>query len=246
MKKLLYLFNTVNKNIRFCFLVSIGLVLLIELVLNNHDELFSGGHKIGQIVSTILMSFATSFIFYFIVVHSKEQKDKDKLRYYSTKKIDVIISDCVTFIEETSKKAEITLMGKYPTSEELDEICKNLNPNSDAPICIGPWAIRRTGNWMDYFSFLKSRSLEKIKEILLMPQMETELFILVVDIQDCIYFKLIDTLVNTMPSNTLSLTPLKSNITIYIDLVKKLEEYSLNQNNEFQRYNSNNNPNFMN
>ncbi len=67
MKKLLYLFNTVNKNIRFCFLVSIGLVLLIELVLNNHDELFSGGHKIGQIVSTILMSFATSFIFYFIV-----------------------------------------------------------------------------------------------------------------------------------------------------------------------------------
>ncbi len=95
MNTTLQLFKTLRKDITIIFILCIATITSIDFWLKNIPELFNGGGKIGDIIYKLCLSYISAFIFYFLVVHIKTQRDKANLYKYVTQKVDRIIGCCL-------------------------------------------------------------------------------------------------------------------------------------------------------
>lgn len=133
----LKLIKSVRKDLGLIFIIALLTICVIDFLLIDIPELFNGGYKLGQIIYKLCLSYISAFIFYFLVVHIKQQKDKENLYSYVAKKVYMVIGSAWGLIAEISKASNITLAEKYPTKVELDIICKAINPNANAPLLLG-------------------------------------------------------------------------------------------------------------
>lgn len=226
MGKSLLLFRTLRKDITILFFVCIATIICIDFWLKNIPELFNGGAKIGEIVEKLCLSYISAFVFYFLVVHIKAQKDKSNIYNYVTKKVYMVIGCCWGLLNELSKAANITLVDKYPTDEELTTICKSINPNSPAPLLLSATS-NTYANWVQYFDYYKQRSNGATEKVFLkMPFLDTKLVNILAKIEDCSHFNFLRAIINTMPIRNTDLTSFQKTFSDYIKLIKELEEYA--------------------
>lgn len=221
----LKLIKSIKKDLGFLFIGAILTICLIDFWLIDIPERFKGGFKFGQIIYKLSMSYTSAFIFYFLVVHIKQQKDKENLYSYVAKKVYIVIGSAWGLISEISRASNITLAAKYPSKEELDVICKSINPNANAPLLLG-----RSGNyanWIQYLDYSKKRSNDATEKIFKkMPFLETELVNVLAKIEDNSHFMVLGHLVNSMPIKNQDITAFQSNISAYFELIKELEKYA--------------------
>lgn len=201
-------------------------ICLIDFWLINIPELFKGAFELGQIIYKLSMSYTSAFIFYFLVVHVKQQKDKENLYSYVAQKVYMVIGCAWGIISEISKASNLTLKEKYPSKEELDIICKSINPNGNAPLLLGPIG-NNYANWIQYFDYSKNRSNNATEKVFKkMPFLETELVHILAKIEDNSHFMSVRNLANSMPIRNQDITAFQSSLSDYFELIKVLEKYA--------------------
>lgn len=205
------------------FLSSIFTIFLIDFWLINIPELFKGGAKLGQIIYKLCFAYISAFIFYFLVVHLKNQKDKENLYGYISNNTSMVIGQAKALIDSLATNSGIKLKGAYPDTLELQSICRTINPNSKAPLVLG-----RIGNyatWMQYFDYYKRRSNEASNKVLSKVQfIESELVKKLAEIEDCSHFKEITMFANLSLGNT-DLSAFEPSFAQYFKLISDLETY---------------------
>ena len=88
--KLYDYFKKVRKELKILLFISIvGYFLIVWL--STFPEIFTGANKIGEFFSKLCIAYTTSFIFYFIVVHIKTERDKENVGEYVAIKLSDII-----------------------------------------------------------------------------------------------------------------------------------------------------------
>lgn len=223
--KITKLIISVRKDLGIIFIISLLIIFSIEFFLIKIPEIFNGGYKLGQIIYKLCMSYISAFIFYFLVVHLKQQKDKENLYSYIAQKVYIIISCAESLILELAKSSKIVLVNQYPSDAELAIICKSINPNDKAPLLLG--GIGNYANWVQYFDYQRNRSSDYTKKVLeKMPYLETELIIILDSIEDCTHFMETKFLIKKMTLYNQDLIFFESSLSEYFNLVKKLEEYA--------------------
>ncbi len=99
LKELYKNFKTVRRELLTLLGLSLTVYFLIEFFLIDIPQLFSGGYKLGQFVGKICQSYISAFIFYFIVVHLKSEKDKRNINEYVGQKVYDILTSAHLFIQ---------------------------------------------------------------------------------------------------------------------------------------------------
>jgi len=222
--KIRILIKTLRKDIAVLFAISICTIFCIEFIFKNIPEIFNGAAKIGEIVDKMCLSYVSAFIFYFLVVHYKAQKDKVNLYGYVAGKVAIIISNARVVVHDMARAANLVLQNEYPNEQELSIICSNLNPHSDSPLLVNGPGNRLT--WMQYLVYNKAKSSEATRKIYLkMPFLDSELIKILAQIEDCLYFHIIDQWLNLGFGNN-DIAPLQNEISEYFKLIKELERYS--------------------
>lgn len=197
-------------------------IVLIDFWLINIPELFNGGAKLGQIIYNLSFAYVTAFIFYFLVVHLKNQKDKENVYNYISSKTQMVIGQAKGLIDSFANSANVTVVNDYPNSTELHSICLAIKPNSNSPLVIG--APGNYANWIQYFEYYKNRSNDATDKILSKLQyLDSELVIKLAKIEDCSHFHNIS--YYNVPVGNTNLTAFESMISDYFHLVKDLEKY---------------------
>ncbi len=215
--------KTLRRDLLIIFLISFFIIFLIDFWLINTPELFTGGAKIGQIVYNLCFAYISSFIFYFLVVHIKNQKDKDNLYSYISGKTYVIINQAKELIKNISKAANVTLTEEYPNENELKDICLSINPNTKAPLLLN--RIDNFANWIQYFNINSIKSKESITRICSKIQyLDSEFIYKLARIEDCGYYFHISSLL-TIPIISSDISFLNSLFADYFELIKDLENY---------------------
>ena len=221
----LKLIKSIRKDLGFLFIGALLTVCIIDFWLSDIPELFSGGYKLGQIIYKLCMSYISAFIFYFLVVHIKQQKDKENLYLYVSKKVHIINSSASGLISAISKASNITLIEKFPSKEELDIICKLINPNTNAPLILGPRD--NYANWIQYFNYSKKRSNDATEKVFRkMPFLETELVNILARIEDNDFFTVLPHFTYDRPIGNQDITVFKQCLFSYFELIKELEKYA--------------------
>ena len=223
---LLKLIKSLRRDLGFIFLGALAIILTIDLWLIDIPEFFTKGYELGQVIYRLCLSYISAFIFYFLVVHIKQQKDKQNLYSYVAAKVDTILSEAENLIKEMSKAAGVQLVGKYPSNEELQDFSRNIDPHSNAPLLIsGPG---NYANWIQYFENSTRHSKKAIQKIFTqMPFLETELVSILSNLEDAPHFWIWSLIIPTMHTHQLQFTDTgKDTFSKYFELIQQLETYS--------------------
>ena len=205
------------------FVVAFLTLVFIDFWLINIPEVFAGGSKLGQIIYRLCLSYISAFIFYFLVVHVKNQKDKENLYSYIAKKVRMVIGAAKGIAGAMAKEANVELSGDFPTKLELSKICKGINPNGKAPMLLG--VLGNHANWLQYFDTFKRRSNEATEKVFLKMQfLDSRLVNHLAKVEDCTHFTLISQ-VQFLPITNTDLCGFESSILEYFQLVENLDEY---------------------
>lgn len=215
--------TTLRFDLLIIFIISILSILSIDFWLINVPEIFNGGAILGQLVYGLSFSYVSAFIFYFFVVHLKDQKDKDNLYPYIADKVLFIVEQGKGLINACAKSAQVSIVGNYPNDSELLNICKAIDPNSKSPLAMG--VSGHYANWRQYFEYFMRRSNDATSRILSKMQfLDSDLVIKLVKIEDCNLFNTL-TFFSSMPLGNTDFTNFKPDIAEYLKLIDDLEKY---------------------
>jgi hypothetical protein len=169
------------------------------------------------------LSIISSYIFYVIVVHIKTIQDKEHIKSYISRKVKNIVGDYLAQIAEFKKIANIQSTNLFLEESELLLAFKLINPNNDAPLIIN--SLGNYANWIQYMHFHKQRTQTFIQKLFVnMPFLDSKLVSILVEIDDCSHFNVLDSLLN-MKLNNIDMTAFASQFYNYSILCKKLDEY---------------------
>jgi len=133
MRKYWKYFKTLRWELWVLFFLSIAAIGIIDFWLIHIPELFPGGAKLGTLFSGLAFAFIAAFVFYFIVVHVKEVRDKENIREFLGYKSINIINHAKTLGRNLTKSSEIEMNDDYPSLDNLYEISKIIGPLNEAP-----------------------------------------------------------------------------------------------------------------
>ena len=181
---------------------AILLLLLKVLWLNNYPAKLPGLYDLGILFEAVLASVVASYVFYLIVVHIKEQSDRDVLRPYVEKHSKRVIGDYMAQLQAISAASGIALDVKSPTEADLQAAFSVIPPHSNAPLLVSVQP-QHYANWFQYFSHHEQRSKASIRKLLdQLPFLEASLVASITDIDDCHHFAQLTNMLNVPLRNT--------------------------------------------
>ena len=179
---------------------SAGLLLKV-LVLNRFPEKFFGAYQLGLIVEAVLASVVASYVFYLLVVHTKETSDRSVLRPYVEKHSKRVVGDCLSQLAEVSKASGVPL--DLHTLSEADAISafSKIAPYSKAPLLLSAQT-NQYANWFEYFIYHEHRTKGSIRKLLdQLPFLDAKMVSILTAIDDCTHFYSLSFLMNVKVRN---------------------------------------------
>lgn len=184
-------FLTINRTINCLFIFSLASIILKILYLDHIPELFKPGHEFGEIYSRLCLSYISSYIFYFVVVHVKKEKDKENINKFINPKIRTAYSQWKPQLMDICKAVGEDMPSDLPEKAFIIEVFSKIDPNSQAPL------IKDTqgnyANWIEYFFYYKNR-VDKFISVVTdkMPFLDSELVRLLSELSECEHFKMVE------------------------------------------------------
>lgn len=207
--------------------ISAVILLLFKITfLNRYPSLFFGAYELGVVVEAILASVVASYVFYLIVVHIKEQSDRDLLRPYIEKHSKRIVGDCLSQLNGISQASGTELDFRNLSEECINNAFSNIKPYSIAPLLL---SVQPTlsANWFQYFIHHEKRSKESIRKLFdQLPFLSAELIAIIADINDCSHFSKLSLILDVNVSNP-NLSVWANSFYGYCTLCRKLDEHIL-------------------
>ena len=200
MKNLYNYIRSVDTTLNVLLLISLVSIVLTDTLFKNLPELFDGGAGLLNAYYNFCIGMVVSYIFYFVVVHIKELKDKENIDAYVVGKSKAVIHDYESVIRAIQNKLNITSDGLYPSESEVQRLFAQIDPNSDAPM------VSRTSrsyvNWLQFMDSYRFRSQKVISKIFeKMPFLDSEHVKLLSAVDDCTHFMVIENTSRTPTSN---------------------------------------------
>ncbi|MDX2300360.1 MAG: hypothetical protein NW204_11595 [Xanthomonadaceae bacterium] len=163
---------------------SAGLLVKV-LVLNRFQEKFFGAYQLGVIVEAVLASVVASYVFYLLVVHSKETSDRAVLQPYIEKHSKRVVADCLLQLADISKASGVSLELATVSKEDVVSAFSKVDPYSQAPLLLSDQS-NQYANWFQYFIHHENRSKASIRKLLdQLPFLEAKLVSILTAIDDC-------------------------------------------------------------
>ncbi|ABV35662.1 hypothetical protein Ssed_1051 [Shewanella sediminis HAW-EB3] len=214
----------VDSKINSVLIISLISIVLTDLVFNNLPELFSGASGLLNAYYNFCIGIVVSYIFYFFVVHLKEQSDKLNIQPYVLKKSQNIVANHDDVIGKLKKLSGDSSPEKFLTKNDIEAVFKSINPMATAPMTLGLGGA--AANWLQYMDSRRYYTEEKIGKVFkLMPHLDTELAQILSAIEDCSYFVSLKHTANRELPNNKDLIPWAEPFYEYSQLCKSLEKY---------------------
>ncbi|HDZ9627033.1 hypothetical protein [Vibrio cholerae] len=199
MKNLYNYIRSVDTTLNALLLISLVSIVLTDTLFNNLPELFDGGAGLLNAYYNFCIGMVVSYIFYFVVVHIKELKDKENIDAYVAGKSMAVIHDYESVIRAIQNKLNITSDELYPSKSEVQRLFAQIDPNSDAPMVS---RTSRSVNWLQFMDSYRFRSQKVISKIFeKMPFLDSEHVKLLSAVDDCSHFMVIEYTSRTPTSN---------------------------------------------
>lgn len=187
-----------NIYLNLALIFSISSVILVGLFSSNIPSIVSWGQKYEDLHFNLSVSFISSYIFYFIVVHLKERKDFQYTLPYISGLTNKVLSEHKSLMISldqrlTGNKNYNTAITPQLREEDLYKILSNLALADEAPLLLA--TENRNTNWREYIIFRCEEtraSIEKIISLTLFLQSEYAHIIL--KLESCSLLKTSDNL----------------------------------------------------
>ncbi|MFA7610171.1 MAG: hypothetical protein WCY51_01655 [Sulfurimonas sp.] len=221
--KIIYYILSVPIVLNIILAIAILSVIVMDVFLKDIPEIVPWGYEFGYIYYKLCLSLFASYIFYFIVIHIKLERDKENVNVFISNKIFLIIGDYKSQIDAIKKETNTSIEKQYLNEIDIETMFQQLNPKGKAPLVLGN--INNYANWMQYFSFYKDRTQKTIQKIFVhMPFLDSKLVKILAHIDDCEHFTVIELLSNMTFGNS-DMKSFASSFYKYSMLCKELEDY---------------------
>lgn len=184
--------KTIPRAVNLAALISTILLLVKLFIFNKIPEPVGGFHEFGLVFEAVLASVLASYVFYLIVVHFKEVREKKTIYPFVTRWANLVVKDCkmqiAGFTGGDPNKLDFRTLEKH----DIEAVFSGLAPNGDAPLVF--WQGGQA-NWLQYFENYRVRSLRHIDKIMTqLLFLEAPLVALLMKVQDSTHFNSIETL----------------------------------------------------
>lgn len=193
-------FRTIPKTLHW--LVSASLVLLFAKIFyfNDVPQPLPGCYELGIVLEGLLASIFASYIFYLIVVHTKETRDKAVIYPHITKWARCVVGDCKAQLADFGAAAGLALDVTTVSEGEVASALKRIDPHANAPLL---FSLNQYANWLQYWLHYRTRSKAYISKIMAqLIYLDAPLVACVTAIDDCSHFYVIETVSRTPIRNT--------------------------------------------
>jgi hypothetical protein len=199
MKYILSIDKTINV-LLILSIIGIGITLVPDTFTMRSDW--------REVLQRLCLSYVSSYIFFFVVVHVKKEKDKANINSFIVPKILAACSQWKPQLRDICNAASVVVPEELPDREFLANIFAKLSPNSLSPLknAQGNYA-----NWQAYFEYHKMRVDGFIFVVTdKMPFLDAKLVKLLSELSECEYFQYLELLETSINQNTnlSSLAPL--------------------------------------
>lgn len=202
---------------------SMVLLVLKALVLNRLPGAFTGAQELGVLVDSVLTSIVASYIFFVMVVHWPNTRDRLLVRPHVARHSRQVVRFCRQQLAALGGATGTTLEFESLSTDELRKAFRATNPNAPAPMVFFPG--NQTATWIQYLEHHVERSLTSIARTLSNVQfIEARLVQLLTSIEDSSYF-LQMRLVGSAPMRNTDLSVWAEPFIQYCALCNQLEAY---------------------
>jgi hypothetical protein len=181
-------------------IVGIGITLVPDIFTMRSDW--------REVFQRLCLSYVSSYIFFFVVVHIKKEKDKANINSFIVPKILAACSQWKPQLRDICNATSVVIPEELPDKELLVNVFSKLRPNALSPLknAHGNYA-----NWQAYFEYHKTRVDGFIFVVTdKMPFLDAKLVKLLSELSECEYFQYLELLETSINQNTnlSSLSPL--------------------------------------
>jgi hypothetical protein len=236
MKQIFKYFLKVKKGLLVLLALSFLTYFVIELWLNNYSELFKGASKVGQLFSSLAISYISAFIFYFVVVHIKSEKDKENINEYVGFKVYSILSTSHLFIQPFLEMGNKKASFKDLDTKKLRSLLDSINRDSkEAPYFLNG----DNATWLQWWEYLKESTFKSFNEIFIRyNHIDTELIKILTRMENSIFFTQWDILYGGIGVFDKSFGLYCEQIKMYLKHVDDLQNYADKNLREYQNMTS--------
>lgn len=215
--------KTVRRDITWVAVGALLFVFAMDLCFRNIPELFDSASKLGEIVYRLCLSLVSSYVFYFIVVHIKSEKDKENINTYLAKEVPRIIGCCRLQLNTFAQYTVQSSCDLWQNTDEIKTIFQSLSPNGQSPLMLG--FPMQQASWLQYLDFQRATTSNIVSRIFRKASfLDTKLVDIFSRLDDCSHFNQLITMGNT-PVQNQNLLPWASTFIDYVELCKELQNY---------------------
>lgn len=217
-------FASVSPTLNVLLIFSVIIVLLHDFAFASSPELFRGGAQIWDLAYRLSLALIGSYIFYFVVVHSKRQQDKDNLLPFLRRQTNFVFGDAKSLVNALREESGHDFAGEYPSLNDTQVMCSKISLSDEAQLIID--IMMTKANWLQFLLHERNRTERALPKIYAtVPFLDSDYLKLLTNIENCHYFTMLDH-VRGLPVGNASLSFLSTVLYEYFQHARALEEYA--------------------
>lgn len=222
MKSIYRYFLKVRRELKILLLISIAGYFFIEIFLSNYGEIFPGSEKVGVFFSRLSTAYISAFIFYFIVVHIKTERDKHNVNEFVGHEVYGIITAGHLLIQPFMEKKDKSARFEYLSTGDLSSLLRSIDRQaSEAPYSING----KPGTWLQWYEHLKRQIEVHQKNILIRySHLDSRLIKLLTRLEQSLFLAQWEKLYDFSYDRTFGTYYIQ--IKFFLDHLRELEKYA--------------------
>ena len=214
--------KTIPRSINGLALVSIIVLLFKVFWLNHVVEPFEGMNQLGLVVEGLLASVLASYVFFLIVVHFKDTRDKAHIYPHVLRWADHVVGECRSQISAFAKHSGVQADIESITSDDVDQMLQRIDPKTNAPLV---FSIGHYANWLQYLEHHRVRTKRHVAKIMSQLMfLEAPLVSLVTKIDDSTHFMIIE-MIHAVPIKNSDLSAFSKEFFGYCVACRDLQDF---------------------
>jgi len=230
-----------EKALFFWFVVAL-VAIILRLFLLDIKEIMPYGAELGNILLSLSTGYIISYIFYFLVVFIKKERDNKNVSGYLIKYLSYLCIEAYRVFNGLKINSQSKSLKFPPSEDDLKTLFKKLHPvNSNCSKSNGG-----RYNWYEYLKFvLCETSNEYINEIWkLLPHIDTELIKILNSLKESYMFRaawgisreIIPT--DTSKINVHNDNSIPKRLAEYFEIINTLEKHLMENFKEYKEFSS--------
>ena len=223
----------------YWFIVAIC-IITTRLFLLNKKEFFPFGAEIGNTLASFSIGYIISYIFYFLVVFRKSQKDRKNVSDFLVEYLSYLTIQAYRDFNGLKMKSQIKTLMFPPSEDELVAVFRKLDPVNS--LCNKSSGGRY--NWYDYLKFVLVETANKyIAEVWqLLPYLDTELIRILNSLKESYMFRAawgISREIIPIDQSRINVhkdRSIPSRVAEYFKIINELENYLSENFNEYKEF----------